>query len=393
MILDRFPIMLRPPTVKKIKIIHTEEEFLYFVNKWNGVKNIYVNLYYFTKSKCCSSFYYFDKTNKKYTCNKCKKVIEGFDLTSYIVDCIVFDLDPSPNNVINREKELIKAKKMVNHFSKYKRYLIKSGKGFHFYISTEIAIDSSFKYGARNAIKNFQIEVEKKFGKTDWITHGDTSQMIRVPGTYNVNSRSFCMCMKNEMLNLNYNELNKISENQQEMRIFPIDSEIEKMNLKNYDKTIDYSEYIHEGELALEISEDLGKIDKIRRVLTPYNIIYDCLSECVKVMLNNEFLDYRQRYLLINILKNLGLSEKDCEKLLKITLFSDVDTENEDDRKRYDWAKHSIDDERQIYYVYREYYGIPSCKSGKMLGFENLGLCKKCKTKNIMEFRKNDRRK
>ena len=386
MILERFPVILRPPTVISNTIIHTEDQFLEFVNKFNGRKNIFVNLYHYTLSGCCKSFYYFDKTRKRFICNNCKKPLTRLDLNSFIVDSVVFDLDPNPITFTNKVKQWVKARAMYYYFNEYERYLVKTGKGFHFYIRTIPLREKDFKYGAKNAIKNFQIQTEKIFGTTDWITHGDTSQQVRVPGTYNVRSGFFCLTLAPKDLKSRYTELDKKAEKQPPIQIKAI-GKGKRLDLREYDQKIAEEDYIHEGELTTDFDPSEDKIDNIKKILKSYHITYKRLALCVKTMLNNEFLDYRQRFLLINIMKNLGISEQDCEKLITVVLWSDPEPDNRDERKRYDWADHCIQKERQIYYVYHKSYGIPSCKSGRNLGFKIIGLCDQCDSESIMRFR------
>ena len=386
MILEKFPIILRPPTVISNTIIHTEKQFLEFVNKFNGKKDIFVNLYYYTKSGCCSSFFYFDESNEKYICSKCKKVIERLDLTSFIIDSVVFDLDPKPITFKNKQKEWMKAKKFWRHFKDYERYIVKSGKGFHFYVRTIPLREKDFVFGAKNAIKNFQIQTEKTLGATDWITHGDTSQMIRVPGTYNVRSGLFCLTLELENLKLVYKELDKLAEQQPLMKMKAI-SEGKRLDLREYDEKISEEDFIHEGELVTDFDLSEDEMENIIKILKSYHVNYDKLAQCVRTMMGNNFLDWRQRFLLINIMKNLGLSEQDTEKLMSVVLWTEPDPKNPDERKRYNWAEHCIQKERQIYYIYHKSYGIPSCKSGRNLGFQILGLCDDCESQNIMRFR------
>ena len=386
MILERFPIILRPPTVIRKTLLHTEKEFLDFVNENNGKRDIFVNLYHYTRTSCCSSFYYFDRKKQKFICNSCRKEIQYLDLSSFIIDCVVFDLDPIPPSRGKKILQWIKAKWLVAHFKEYETYLMKSGKGFHFYIRTKPTVDKDYKYGAKNAIRNFQIETEKIFGKTDWITHGDTSQMIRVPGTWNIRSNAFCFCIEKNHLKLRYRNLEKIGEWQPPIKIYPINRG-KRIDLKKYDTEPDIDNYIYEGELITNINEDENKINNFKKIFNIYHIKYEKLSPCVKIMLNNKFLDYRQRFLLINIIKNLGISEKDCEKIIKLVLWSTPDPTNKNPNKRWNWASHCINRERQVYYIYHKHYGIPSCKSGFKLGFKLLKICDNCKTKNIMNFR------
>jgi len=381
--------MLRPPTVKKKQIIHTKEEFLDFVNENIGKTNIFVNLYHFSKSSCCNSFYYFDKKTNKFTCNKCKNVIQFFNLNSFTINCVVFDIDPKPNNKRTQFRCFLKVKRMNRYFKDYRRYIVKSGKGFHFYIETNPQKESDFKHGARNALRAFQISTEKMFGKTDPITHGDTSQMIRVPGTWNINSRCFCFSLEEKHLKMTYKNLIEISkESQNSITINLIDPKATKrINLLNYDNKIESTEFVHEGELTVNFKKSGNKEKNLTELFKPYNVNYEKLSSCVKILLNNEFLDYNQRFLLINIIKNFGISIQDCEKIIENVLFTDSDSNDPDEKKRYNWAKHCINEERQVFYVYHKSYGIPSCKSGETLGFKSLKICDNCKTKNIMCFR------
>lgn len=122
MILDFYPIEIRPPTLVRKTLLHTEEELIEFVNKYNGIKDIFVNLYHHTKSGCCSSFYFFDKSIKKYKCKKCKNILSSFDLNSAIVNCGVFDFDPQDYKLARNMKSKkmmthITAKNYINHFS------------------------------------------------------------------------------------------------------------------------------------------------------------------------------------------------------------------------------------------------------------------------------------
>jgi len=387
MILNNYPVLIRHPTVKSKILIHTEEELIEFINKHNGKKNIFVNLYHYYLSECCSTVYFFDKERNKFVCSNCNQILRGFDLKSFIIDSVVFDIDPTPITEINKKKAFIKVKRYYHYFKKYETYMMKSGKGFHFYVRTIPLREKDFEYSAKNAIKNFQIKTEKKLGYSDPTTHGDTSQMIRVPGTFNIRSRSFCTCLSDFHLKFSFKKLTKLAKIQPLIKVWPINKGI-KLNLKNYDSEIDVQEYIHEGELSIDVVPQKNKIETYKKILKYYNVDYDSLGECVKIMLNNEFLGFRERYLLINVLKNFGLSELDTEKIMRISLFSEPDASDLNENKRYNWAEHCINGERQIYYVYHTPYGIPSCKSGTMLGFKALHVCDSCKSKDIMSFRK-----
>jgi hypothetical protein len=373
MILKEFPVMIRPPTTVSKTILHTVDEFLKFVNEKNGKKNIFVNLYHFTRSECCLSKYEYNIDQKKFVCEKCGLPIKGFDLSSFIIDSVVFDIDPSPVTKETKKKSWIIAKRLFYYFGKYERYLIKSGKGFHFYIRVNPVTESDFRYGAKNALKNFQIKIEKIMGQTDPITHGDTSQMIRVPGTYNVNSSAFCMTLDRNHLNLSYDQVHELAEKQPKMIVRPI-GRGKKLDLTEYDDEIPEEDFIHESALVTDFVQSKDKIEDFKKILSAYTVNYDKLGLCVRTMLGNEFLDYRQRFLLINILKNFGLASEDLEKIIRVAL-------------DHAYAEHSIKKERQIYYVYHRSYGIPACKSGRNLGFQAIGLCEQCNAKDIMKYR------
>jgi hypothetical protein len=147
-----------------------------------------------------------------------------------------------------------------------------------------------------------------------------------------------------------------------------------KLDLTEYDDEIPEEDFIHESALVTDFVQSKDKIEDFKKILSAYTVNYDKLGLCVRTMLGNEFLDYRQRFLLINILKNFGLASEDLEKIIRVAL-------------DHAYAEHSIKKERQIYYVYHRSYGIPACKSGRNLGFQAIGLCEQCNAKDIMKYR------
>jgi len=347
MLLD-LPIELRYPTSYK-RVIHNFDSLLDFINKMNGRTDIFVNLYTFNRSFCCQSK--FKKVGKKYFCMNCKKpLVQELNKGYPVINTIAFDLDPDD---FDSEEDMYEAMiRLVVKFEDYNTFLNFSGSGFHFYIDAKLSNDNTLEE-KKNALKAFQIETGKELDiNFDYHLHGDTSRILRVPGTINTKRGNYCY---------NITKIKSLEEIKKDSYEFhPIE-----MKYISKGKIVDLNDYIgravKHSTSVVELSEQRDVSNDTVSILRGYGIVYDELTPCVQLMFRNPFMSYNERYMFIKILRAWGLSLDATKSILWNVLWSTPIKDDPIKNKQYNWARHSVIEERQPDFIYSNEFDYPTC--------------------------------
>lgn len=167
-----------PERTGKYRCIEDKEEFIKIIDAFNGRKNVYTTIYSFGTIK----------EGKYYK-------IPDYD--SAIVDKVFLDLD-SKDSLVNIQKihtALVK--------QDLKHTMIFSGGGFHCYIKCEKA-NISYKKECVMNMQRYVAELCKltigEPEKNDIDEHiiGDVARISRIPNTYNLKRKCFCIPIKEE---------------------------------------------------------------------------------------------------------------------------------------------------------------------------------------------------
>jgi hypothetical protein len=305
------------------------KEFLQKININNGrVKDVFTSLYSFDKISS-----------------------EGKpDYDSARITHLFFDLDHD-NAIYNTRKldEYLKSEDII-HLINF------SGGGFHVFVPVAYP---NFLQSKRDSIFNAVSDIAEKANLTvginsdsdiDAHTIGNLAQLVRVPNTYNVKRKRFCIPITNKQL---YMELNSIL------------SLAKKQNFKPPSlcgsKFVDLTEYDREVSQKFRLpSIETGESMGIE------NIDISKFPICIQKLLTEKYLrNHRHRFILINYCRELGLPLKDVILLLK--KYFDLKT-----------FQHCVYEERQPMFVYQRAELQPlSCEKLKKEGLCVEGCPKK----------------
>lgn len=222
-------------------MVYNIEQFNECINKLNGKKNLYTSVYAFSRLK---------QNEYQQMCP---------DYGSAIIDKLFFDFDS--------EKALDNVKKLhIYCLSKNIMHtIIFSGGGFHLYIFCEES-PLMFPYDTvDNGQRHFAKEVSLTIGEPQ--THdldeaivGDLARITRVPFTYNLKRKRWCLPVThNDLIEKTYDDFKKIAEDDKNTTLTsPKTYGKIKVNLKAFD---------YQSPKRLEVLEDdiplLGNITHI----------------------------------------------------------------------------------------------------------------------------------
>lgn len=178
----------------KRTFVTNQEDFKKLINQFNGIKD------------CYSSLYPVISKGKR-------------NITS--IDKMFFDFD----NVGTCWESTLKLHRwLIKH--QYKHVILLSGGGFHIYVYTT---KTPLIY-AKNALKTAQHYITKQANVTigkpkesdvDEHVIGDIARIARIPNTYNMKRKRFCIYILPEDLNKTFDELKTLAKNQRkESHIF-----------------------------------------------------------------------------------------------------------------------------------------------------------------------------
>lgn len=301
-------------------IVYTMKEFLGKVNRYNGKMNCYTSLYSFTKLKSDGK--------------------PDYDTAK--IHHLFFDLDNS--NAYKNAKKLhdyLDSEKLIHVMSF-------SGGGFHIYVAVEPTILKNKKAAILNAVTKIADDVGLKIGinddcDLDGHTIGNIAQLVRVPNTYNLKRKNFCIPISRAIFEEGMDEIQNWAKKQ-------------NMAFSSFygDKYFDITPFDREPQSKYE----MPPIDYSH--VGVENLDDDKFLPCIKGLLTAKLLSHRHRYIIITYFKEIGLPLEDSIILLRKYL----------NPKTFN---HCVNGERQPMWIYRRGdLRFPSCDKIK-----EEGLCDK----------------
>lgn len=292
-------------------IVYDLREFIEKINKYNGISTVFTSLF---------SFDYIKSNGKP-------------DYDSAKIQHIFFDLDNG-----NSLESLRKIHKYL--MTKNLRHVIFfSGGGFHAYVATKYPqILKNKKSAIFNAVVDIADQLKLKIGineDSDIDAHaiGNLAQLVRVPNTFNLKRKRFCIPISELDLTLTFEEIRDLAKKQRlAVEIYGDNY----LNLEEYDREpverIDFPV----GEFSGEIGIDKIDVEKF--------------PPCIKFLLTKGLIKHRERYLIIVYCKEMGIPIKDTIMILRKYLSPKT-------------FNHCIREERQPIWVYRRNdLFFPSCQ-------------------------------
>lgn len=289
---NRFP---REFGVKRT-FVKDNETFVTLINKFNGIKD------------CYSSIYPIIARGKR-------------NITS--VDKIFFDLDKHSSCWGSTYKL---HNWLIAH--NYKHIILLSGGGFHVYVFT---VENTLKH-PKQAIYNAQHHITKQAGitigkpnKADVDEHviGDVARIARIPNTWNLKRKRFCIYITPEDLNKSFEDIKQIAKTQR-FETYTFGNEL-------FDLTpFDTEPAITQDIIVLDTPDALNNVENCMKLLPPL----------IRRLLLSGSCGWNDRYIQVLAMRESGLPYKTAVELC-----------------RKHWSpqkfKHAmIDEENQIGYVY-----------------------------------------
>ena len=305
-------------------IVYSMKEFLDKINIYNGKCNVFTSLYSFDEIK---------STGKP-----------NYD--SAKITHLFLDLD-NGNAYKNAKKlhDYLDSEELIH-------VMAFSGGGFHIYIAVEYPnFIENKKAAIFNAVTNISDKVGLKIGidehsDIDAHTIGNIAQLVRVPNTYNIKRKRYCIPISRAIFE---EGLDAIQEWAQKPNM-PFSSFYGRkyFDLIPFDREPDV-----QYRIPMEISDDSIGIDYLN---------VEKFVPCILNLLTKRLISHKCRYYIILYCREQGLPLKDTISLLKKYL---------DPRTFH----HCVNEEKQPMFIYkRGDIGFPSCAK-----LESEGLCvKKC---------------
>ena len=220
--MDIFP---REIGIPKRKVIYNWEEMKNTIDKYNGKSNLFTTIYGFKKIK--TKIFY----------GGFKYIICDYDTAK--VDKLFFDFanDNSYKNIIKSHNILTKQK--IRHCINF------SGRKYHLYVFVKNAHKCMY---LDDAVYNAQVDLCKQFNFTygkeehnkknnpdiDSKLMGNLAGLCRIPNTYNLSGKKFCIMLNKKILISGHNNIQKMAETQQYLKNTFFGNEY--LDLKQYDK-------------------------------------------------------------------------------------------------------------------------------------------------------------
>jgi len=289
---------------KHRSFITNKTDFYYMANKYNGFMNLYASIY---------------------------SIPEKRNYRDAIVDKLYFDLDNMQMVTYINPRCWLATKRL--HFylkdKKLKHMAFLTGRGFNVFIFTEIKKLYNPKEAIKNAQEYIAQESELKIGgcqKSDIDEHiiGDIARITRIPNTWNLKAKRFCIPLIEDDFYKSYDEICMIAEKQRfKFEVFGN----KLLDLAGFDSLKSNEE--------IECLEDFDVPEGC-----DFEIYIKMLPPVIQRLLITTKCGWRDRYLTILAIKEIGLPKSLCNKICQ----------------KY-WTpqkyRHAVRDEHQIDYIYR----------------------------------------
>jgi hypothetical protein len=299
-------------------IVYSMKEFLEKINLHNQKTNVFTTLY---------SFDSINSNGKP-------------DYDSTRIEHIFFDLDNG-----NANENIFKLHNYLLDKDLFHTIFF-SGGGFHCYIA---CIYPNFLKNKKAAIFNAVTDISDKNGfkiginehsDIDAHTIGNIAQLVRVPNTFNLKRKLFCIPILDDDLFENMEYIKEKAKKQS--NLFTVYGH-HYLDLMPYDR-----ESVERYKIpSIEMGDSSNGIE---------NIDVEKFHPCVKALLTKRLIKHRERYIVITYCKEIGLPIKDTILLLKKHLEPRV-------------LNHCVFEEHQPMFIYRRAdLGFPSCEKLRQEG-------------------------
>jgi hypothetical protein len=248
------------------KLIRIESDFYKLINKFNGIKNIYYSIYEWNEE----NWWHFDK--------------------------IFFDFDGE-----NAFKEVKIFHNRLNEIG-YKHLILFSGKkGFHLYLFLK---NYERINNMKDALKNANLFFIKQLNiHPDEAVIGDIARIARVPNTYHITGKRYCIPLSENDLNKSLDEIKEMAK-QQNFK-FDLFGEV----------LFDISQFDYEN---VEI-KDLNKIyPELKSEIKIEDKLINKFPQFFKmILLNPQYATYDNRYWFAIFCREEGIHPTVCDKIAK----------------------------------------------------------------------------
>lgn len=293
---NKFPREFASP---KRTFIQNKDDFVFSINRFNGLKNCYSTIYPMIERRCYG----------------------GND-----IDKLFFDLD-EPRTCWNAT---IKMHNKLEELD-YKHVVLHSGGGFHIYVFLEVESLNNPKpaiYKGQHHIANLCGVSIGKPKKADIDEHviGDIARIARIPNTWNIKRRRYCIYILEEDFDKSFDSIKLIAKKQRyKKQIFGS----KLFNIKEWDSDIQFKTYDGSSIDLIDVGMDDMNVDTLFYLMPPI----------VKKSLLDGKDGLQDRYFQILMARDSGIT-----KNMAIKLF-----------KKY-WSEkkfnHAMFEENQINYLY-----------------------------------------
>jgi hypothetical protein len=273
---DKFPREFANP---KRRLVFSKEEFYKLINKFLPYTNIYTSVYSF----------------KQIDGERQQPIYESAE-----VDKIFLDVDDvSEWEAVKHYHNLLEAQNILHT-------LIFSGKGFHIYVFCKLSNDDVEGWIKKESMRDWVTSTFKKL-KYDEVVVGDLARITRVPNTFNFRRRRWCIPLTSKHLNLSYEEVRELAKNQNKDWEF-FGRKLVKLDVRDVKREI--------NKFSIENEEEIKKVLIIQPTFPPF------LKKIVerKKYFWDKSCGWKERYLIILWLKEIGYTFKECVAYLKSIL-------------------------------------------------------------------------
>lgn len=235
---DTFPRELCTP---KRKVILTMDEMVHNINRLNGKVNLFTSIYSFDDCNISGEYFL-----PRYDTARIDKMFFDFANDNCYVNALKLHEWCNKNNI--KHNINFSGRKFHAYIYIMNSEFCKDKKRALFNAQTYICKELGFSYGIENHAINSNPDIDSKL-------MGNLAGLTRLPNTYNLQGKRFCICLNKESLLSGFENIKKLAEKQQHFRniIFNkeyldiskfdnIDKEINKIEIPLIDNDIDFGD-------------------------------------------------------------------------------------------------------------------------------------------------------
>ena len=251
---------------------------------------------------------------------------------------------------LESDKGSVEPIKLLHNYCRQRKLLhcfFFSGRGFHFYIGTSGDVKNK-----KGTVTNSQLSICNDLGlkpgvdsESDIDSHviGNLAQMVRVPNSFNLKRKCYCIPLRVSDLSKTVEEIKlKAKKPCPGIPIYGKDF----FDLTPFDSEPITKDY----DIKVDIPDGSVNVDSIN---------VDKFPNCIKFLLNQHDIKHKERFILISYLRDSGLPLSVTVELLRKYM-------------PYKIFRHCVLEEKQVYFIYkRTDLKFPCCKS-----LMKEGLCK-----------------